>query len=255
MRALLDEKHREVLARFAWSRLLVAFDFDGTLAPITERPDAAAMRAGTRRKLAQVAKRYPVAVISGRAQHDAAAKLGEARLFSVSGNHGLEPGGDLARYRKLVARWRALLEQRLGALPGVEIEDKTFSLALHYRRSRAKRRALVAIRAAIARLGGEARAIGGKQVVNLVPSGAPHKGEALRRLRREAGCDTALYVGDDLTDEDVFTLDEPGQLLGVRVGRSSRSAAGWYLRSQREIDALLDRLLELRPALREARRA
>ncbi len=53
------------------------------------------------------------------------------------------------------------------------------------------------------------------------------------------GCDTALYVGDDDTDEDVFALDQPGRLLTIRVGRKLDSLAGYFLRNQAEIDVLL----------------
>jgi len=82
--------------------------------------------------------------------------------------------------------------------------------------------------------------------VNVLPPDAPHKGLALERLRTEQGCDTALYVGDDETDEDVFTLDRPGQLLSVRVGASGRSQAAYFLKNQGEIDVLLDLLLRAR---------
>ena len=50
-------------------------------------------------------------------------------------------------------------------------------------------------------------------------------------MRGALGCDTALYVGDDETDEDVFALDEPGRLLTVRVGNAP-SRAAFYLQRQ-----------------------
>jgi trehalose 6-phosphate phosphatase len=90
--------------------------------------------------------------------------------------------------------------------------------------------------------------VGGKQVVNIVPARAPHKGAALERERARRRCTTAIYVGDDETDEDVFTLGRPEALLTIRVGRRRSSAAAYYLRSQREIDALLRALARLRRA-------
>jgi trehalose 6-phosphate phosphatase len=90
------------------------------------------------------------------------------------------------------------------------------------------------------------RIIPGKLVVNLVPAGAPNKGDVLLASRARAGADSALYVGDDVSDEDVFSLDRPGRLLSVRVGRSPRSAAAYYLRNQAEIEQLLSTLIELR---------
>ena len=85
--------------------------------------------------------------------------------------------------------------------------------------------------------------------------GAPHKGIALERERERLGCDTALYVGDDETDEDVFSLDRPGRLLTIRVGAKRTSAASYYILDQRVIDVLLGRLLETRQRWVEQRRA
>ena len=59
------------------------------------------------------------------------------------------------------------------------------------------------------------------------------------------GADTALYVGDDLADEDVFQLDQPGRLLAVRVGESAASSAGYYVRDQKAVDSLLAKLVML----------
>jgi trehalose 6-phosphate phosphatase len=92
----------------------------------------------------------------------------------------------------------------------------------------------------------DARVLGGKQVVNIVPSDAPHKGTALLRERERLYCDTALYVGDDETDEDVFRIAQPETLLTIRVGANPASAASYYLQNQEAIDALLLSLIELR---------
>ena len=83
-------------------------------------------------------------------------------------------------------------------------------------------------------------------MVNVLPEGAPHKGLALENLRRRAGCDTAIYVGDDQTDEDVFGYPQPWPLLGIRVGRSRTTSASYYIRGQEEIDLLLRALLDCR---------
>ena len=59
MKHLLAPRNVAVLERFAWSRALLAFDFDGTLAPIVVDPDAAQMRATTRELLARVGASTP----------------------------------------------------------------------------------------------------------------------------------------------------------------------------------------------------
>ncbi|MBK8480500.1 MAG: trehalose-phosphatase [Proteobacteria bacterium] len=244
---LFSEGCAGVLAALASGRLLVAFDFDGTLAPIVSQPDDAQMRPRTRELFAAVSQRFPCAVISGRSQADVAARLGGASVKYVVGNHGLEPGLGLEDFAAEVARARALLEAALAGLPGVEIEDKRYSLAIHYRRSDNKRQARRAIQRGIERLPVPMRLVPGRLVANLVPQRAPHKGDALLALRRAEGADAALYVGDDVTDEDVFKLDQPrARLLTLRVGASRASAASYYLRDQHEIDRLLGEVAALR---------
>lgn len=247
MKDLLAPPQRSVIEQLGWARTLVAFDYDGTLAPIVDNPAQARMRRTTRNLLSRVATRYPCAVVSGRSRDDAALWLDGVGVRSVVGNHGLEPWDNPVSFERSVARWRATLTARLDGLDGVRVEDKRFSLAIHYRAAPARRAAEAAIRAAVAPLEG-ARIVGGKCVVNVMPADAPGKGIAVLRLRDEQGCDTALFVGDDDTDEDVFEVAEPGRLLGVRVGRSRKSAASYYLEDQLNIDELLRALLEARPS-------
>lgn len=245
MRDILAARQRALLEPFAWSKTLLAFDFDGTLAPIVDRPEDAVMRPSTRRLLTRVAALYPTVVISGRAYPDVEKRVAGLGLRAVIGNHGLEPWKATRRIHRRVREWRPLFEAALNSERGVEIEDKNYSLAIHFRRSRAKKKAR-AIVAAIASGLQKARVIPGIEVVNVVPADAPHKGMALERERSRLLCDTAIYVGDDETDEDVFALDQPGRLLSIRVGRKQASRAEFYLDSQSEIDALLRLLARLR---------
>jgi trehalose 6-phosphate phosphatase len=246
MRHVLARANRHVLERFAGSRALLAFDFDGTLSPIVADPDRAAMRESTRRLLGDLARRYPCVVISGRSRGDVSRRLGGVPLAGVVGNHGLEPWHATQRAGRQVRRWVTALEARLGRIPGVVIEDKGLTLAVHYRKAKRTREARALVFAAAGGLG-DVRLVGGKQVLNVLPSGAPGKGRALERAALRLGCDTAVYVGDDETDEDVFALGDPARLLGIRVGRKGTSAAGYFIRAQVEIDLLLRSFLALRP--------
>jgi len=245
MKSILARGQRELLEQLTCSSMLLGFDFDGTLAPIVADPKRAVMRARTRQRLIAVSELYPVVVISGRAQHDVRKKLAGVPVQAVVGNHGLEPWGAAQRYARLVKRWTARLTRELEPLRGVVIEDKTYSLSVHYRQSRQKRAAHAAIVEVASTLSG-ARVVGGKLVVNVMPVGAPHKGIALERERDRLSCDTAIYIGDDDTDEDVFELDWPGRLLSVRVGKKTGSSAPYCIESQASIDELLRVLIELR---------
>lgn len=247
MMNILAREQREVLAQLAWSRVLLAFDFDGTLAPIVADRDRACMRARTRTLLGGLCARYPCAVISGRARADVERRVSGIPVPHLIGNHGMEPSAHLSRFAADIFAARRTLERSLAPIEGVEIEDKIYSLSIHYR-SAPRRAARAAIDEAIARLRRPVRVVLGKAVVNVLPLEAPDKGVALIGLREAAGVDTALYVGDDVTDEDVFRLDQPGRLLSIRVGRSRASAASFYVRDQAQVDRLLTRLLELRPS-------
>jgi trehalose 6-phosphate phosphatase len=233
------------LQQFAWSRALVAFDFDGTLAPIVADRDAACMRPRTKRLFAQVCTLYPTVVISGRSRADVARRLGGARVRAVIGNHGLEMGVRARRATELNEA-RAALQAAAAAMPGLDIEDKLQSLAVHYRKVRGRRAALVALLKALQSVEAPLRIVPGVLVLNVLPAAAPNKGDALLALRARTRTDVALYVGDDVTDEDVFRLDQPGRLLSVRVGRSASSSAAYFLRDQTEIDELLNQLVVFR---------
>lgn len=246
MKDLLLKREREVLAQLAWSKTLLAFDFDGTLAPIVVERTEAAMRPSTRALFKETCELYPTAVISGRGRDDVLSRLDGCEVKYVIGNHGLEPTAASPRMASLLDEARAACLRLASSSPGLDLEDKRYSLALHYRRSRTKRAAVRAIQRLVKRLETPLRVIPGKYVVNLLPPGTPHKGDALVAIRSLEKADTAIYVGDDATDEDVFRLDQPGRLLTVRVGRSSASAATHYVQGQRDVDALLRALIRHR---------
>ena len=245
MRDILARANRATLARFARSDVLLAFDYDGTLAPIVANPESAVLRLRTRRLLERLARLYPCVVISGRRRHDVLQRLAGTGIARVVGNHGGEPSRREHEFRRMVGRWHLALLRRLDGLAGVTVEDKRLSLSIHYRRSRQRHRVLEEVLRATSDLRG-ARVFGGKLVVNVAPLRAPHKGTALERERIRLGCDTALYVGDDETDEDVFSVREPERLLTVRVGLQAESLARYRIRDQGQIDALLRALILLR---------
>jgi trehalose 6-phosphate phosphatase len=256
MKDLLSPEHTPVLARLSCSRTLLAFDYDGTLAPIVVQRDAAGMRERTTDLLAQLCALYPCAVISGRARDDVGGRLGAAKVKYVMGNHGAEPGAHLLELEQEMLRARlllaAMLADRLQSGTDVELEDKRYSLSLHYRKSAHKEAALAAIAAAVASLPSTMRVVPGKLVVNIVSAHARHKGEALLALCTAEQAEVALYVGDDVTDEDVFALEQPGRLVCARVGESRASAAPYFLESQAAVDILLTRLVALRQSPRGA---
>jgi trehalose 6-phosphate phosphatase len=249
--AILSKGHLPVLSEFASSNVLLALDYDGTLAPIAPTPRAARMRAETRRLLSIAAHLYPCVVISGRALNDLSRRLDGIPLWYLFGNHGLEPAAAKAPHTAAVQEWFQRLRQLLPADLGVEVEDKIHSLTIHYRHAPDKRRARAAIDRALDSIP-EARALGGSEAVNVLPAGGADKGVALQQARRQFSCDTAIYVGDDDTDEPAFGSDGESRLLAIRIGAARESHARYHLESQAEMDALLQALIDLRKAGRAA---
>ncbi|MFO0585502.1 MAG: trehalose-phosphatase [Anaeromyxobacter sp.] len=226
------------LSRFRTGRPLLAFDFDGTLAPLVPRREEARLATTTRWLLRQAAQRHTVAVISGRSRADLAPRLAGIQGVTVLGNHGAEAeaGPVDAELRGRVAAWARTLRSVFARTRGVEVEDKGLSLAVHYRDAHDRGRARERITSA-ARAFPDARVTGGISVVNIVPAELPHKGRALEKLASDLDRDRVLFVGDDLTDEDAF--EAPCVDVSVRVGRELGSAASYYLDSQAELDRLL----------------
>lgn len=245
--SILSSRAASTLARFAHSNVLVGFDFDGTLTPIAPTPARAHMRAATRRLLRDVAHRYPCIVVSGRRLVELEPRLSRIPLRMIFGNFGHEPGA--GHPAVVVARWVTALRARLGRETGVRIEDKTYSVALHYRHAPNPLRARRAIAAAIVDLP-HARVLEGTLATTIVPWPGTDKGQTLQKARRRLGCDVALSIGDDDTDEDAFLSAPDATLLSIRVGKADRTHARFSLSHQDDIDQLLARLIDLRATSR-----
>jgi trehalose 6-phosphate phosphatase len=252
MRYILAKRHAPTLAAFAASKVLAAFDYDGTLAPIAPDPASAPMRKRTRQLLEAVAEHYPCVVISGRKRTDLVRCLNGVRVSHLAGNHGAEPWGRNAEHVARVRRWRGQLEEQLRSFRGIIIEDKKYTLTIHFRHARPRRAALAAVKRAVRALRG-VRTIPGKETLNLLPRGAVDKGDALERARRLLRCDLVIYVGDDDTDEAAFVRTREGWMIGIRVGVRRRTSAAYHLKDQIDIDTFLERLIHLRQANPNAR--
>lgn len=232
---------------------LLAFDFDGTLAPIVARPDDARASQAVSARLAVLASRLPVAIVTGRSVDDVRERLGFTPRFIV-GNHGAEDESDPAPRQQIFggldplrARLHACREAL--AVAGVTVEDKGRSIALHYRLSRTRERALELIAEVTSAQDDALRVFGGKLVVNVAPRAAPDKAQAVHALVARCGAPCALFAGDDVNDEPVFAA-APAGWLTVRVGRDDpKSQAMYVLDSPIEMAMLLERMVALLPRL------
>ena len=234
------------LREFAAPGTLLGLDYDGTLTPICTHPDDAHLPYEVGNRLQRLARQRPTLILTGRASADVRARLGGIEGVEVIGNHGAETSVLIPPHylQRRVAAWREALEARLAPLEGVSIEDKAYSLSVHYRASPDWDAALTAIREATMDLTG-ARTTGGKAVINVVLAEAPDKGTALLLACRRAACRRAIYVGDDDTDEDVFALNRPDEILTVHVGRGEITQAEYYLSDPDEVAQMLGLLSDL----------
>ncbi len=229
------EGHEALLEPFraAPERCAVLMDIDGTLAPIVDRPEDAAVPEETTRLLGELAERYAlVACVTGRRALEARRMVGVPELIYL-GNQGFEilrpgedeptldpaaaPGGD--RARKFLDGLEAEGFDRLG----IRREDKGPIQVLHWRGADDEAAARSHVEA-IARLATDANLIPlwGRKVLDLRPVAGIDKGSAVHRLLVEhAPLDAAIFAGDDRTDLDAFRA--MGRLAGSqRLGAAVR---------------------------------
>jgi len=232
---------RGAVAGFAaLPRVLIALDFDGTLAPFVLDPMQARAVPGAIEALrgAAALAGVTVAVVSGRdlATLGALTDLGgdEVTLIgshgaetSLPGHESLAPGAD-SLDPEATARLGAVgdeLEAIRSRYPAVRLEHKPSAVALH---TRGVDPAVAAAATADALEVGErhpgVHVMPGKNVVELTVR-EPNKGNAVIRLAQVTGSDATLYVGDDVTDERAFTaLDPASGDLTVKVGEGQTAA-------------------------------
>lgn len=234
--------------------LLIACDYDGTLAPIVENPaDARPHRESVAalRALASMPDTH-VAVISGRSLRDLAALSRLPDEIHLVGSHGSEfDAGFVKALNKpqleLLSRIIANFERHAEADPNFEIEKKPASVAFHYRR--VEDRALAdqvveEIRGTIAAEPGVELKLG-KQVIELAVV-QTDKGSALETLRNQVSADAAMFMGDDVTDEDAFAV-LAGADLGIKIG-PGETAASARLGDTEDASRILAALYEFRKA-------
>lgn len=245
---LMTQSGRDALAELIDAGAVFGFDFDGTLAPICPLPDQVSMAPAIADAFTELTARLPVALITGRSIADVRPRVvGSPRW--VVGNHGVEgmPGVDAAMLAQHIATSRAWQAQLAAAGPlgeGTFVEDKTYTLCLHYRLAPDQEAARAQLLARVAQLDPQPHIVTGKCVLNLLPQGSADKFIALERLAADYGGGRAFFIGDDDTDESVFRR-APASWVTVRVGSDKPSAARFVVPDQLSVRGVLELLLEL----------
>jgi trehalose 6-phosphate phosphatase len=234
------------------SRLLIALDLDGTLAPIVSKPESARVPAATLRLLERAARipRVFIAVVTARRRRDLD-RLVPVRGIVRSAQYGLQgplplPAARRRRLRAAARRIAALLAPIAAKFEGAWIEAKDLTVAIHSRgvgraRVGALRKEVAAISGAAARLG--FAPIRGREVVEFAPRGAG-KDHALRSIRRRVAPRVVFYFGDSVADEPAFAI-LGARDFSVRVG-AGRTRARFRVRDHRDVSRVLRALLSAR---------
>jgi trehalose-phosphatase len=246
----LDRK-QELLERLERApQLLLFLDFDGTLAPIVERPELAVLPSSVRGVLKNLQKLpwMGLSFVSGRSLENLKSRVAlEGAVYA--GNHGLEIEGPGIRFDHphalrlsgALGEITDRIASRAATLDGVEIEKKGLTTSVHFRgASAATRRWLLWLLRELVP-SDDKRFVWkeGLLVYELRPCVAWNKGHAIRWIRNQLGMAAALPVilGDDLTDEDAFVAFDDA--VSICVNPRVATAANYSLRDPEEVEEFL----------------
>ncbi|GAY19170.1 trehalose-phosphatase [Mycobacterium sp. shizuoka-1] len=245
-----ENLHRALTEVARVPRLLVASDFDGTVAPIVSNPADARPLPAAAQALAALAT-LPgtgAALISGRALHDLRVLSGASSDMHLVGSHGSEfDSGFLAAIDESAKSLLAELEATMTALtqryPGATVEIKPVSVAFHVRNA-APEHAQQALDAALdAVRDWDIHVTEGKAVREFAVIDTD-KGVAIELLRERSAASAVVYFGDDVTDEKAFSRLTDDD-IGVKVGQG-QTLARYRVETPDDVAAALRLLLEAR---------
>lgn len=249
-----------IVRRLTGAPLALLLDIDGTLCDIVDDPRESRVPVQTHRALARLAAAPGVfvALVTGRAAADAR-RIADIPGATIVGNHGLEHIDGTGRQHP-VSGWREVepamrhaatrLTEVAQRFPGTELEDKEYSLSMHYRRI-VDDGGVPALRRDVMEIAREAglRVSEGKRILDVIPPLEVDKGRAVMQLVRECGADApgaaVLFAGDDVTDEHAFLAlaAEVPDAVTIRIARADEpTAARFRLQSPAELAAVLEQL-------------
>jgi len=261
MTCYLPDCWKEVASRTKTaSRVIIFLDYDGTLNPVALRPELALLPPRIGEILRKLAFRgnFEVGIISGRSLAEIKALIGLGGL-AYAGNHGLEiECREEAFVHPMATKASSLLKElysqlveRLAGISGIILEDKQFSLSVHYRlvaKSEVKKvKALFREVVEASEKQGKVRITEGKEVIEVRPPVDWDKGKAIEWLlsRYQAENSVVIFAGDDVTDEDGFNFVNQINGISIRVGEATAlSCADYYVHSPEELCLWLEKLAE-----------
>lgn len=248
------ENIEELLQALGDRKPALFLDYDGTLTPIVSNPEDAALSQEGRDNLAELSKKITVGVISGRDRKDIESRVGVDTMI-YAGSHGFDitgPNGLEMQYEQGQKALPVLdeaedhLRKELAHVQGARVERKKYAIAVHFRNV-AEDKVKEVEKAVFEELDQhkELRKGTGKMIFELKPDLEWDKGRALDWLMEELDLNKdhlPVFIGDDITDEDVFTSIR-GKGIGIIVGsHDQRTAATYRLDDTDQVFLFLDKL-------------
>ena len=231
------------LKSLATQKTLYCFDFDGTLAPLKNEPNSVKLNKVTKQYLMEIQKYASIAIISGRLKNDLK-KLLNFKVNFLIGNHGLEGiHNNLSilekNHKRIAQKWFYEISKNSNPLDFF-IENKTYSITLHINKQNKNKGEKFSekINKLIENLSPPPGIILGKRSINLLPSTFINKGFALKEIMLKNRFTHAFYIGDDITDEEVFKLKD-NNILTICIKPNGNSRAKYYLNRQSNMNKLL----------------
>lgn len=245
-----EDLHRALTEVARVPQLLVASDFDGTVAPIVSNPADARPLPAAADALAALAalQSTSAALISGRALRDLKILSGAPGDVHLVGSHGAEFDADFLDAIDEAARARlAELEQTMAALaqryPGATIETKPVSVAFHVRNAVPEDAQTALDEALNAVRDWDIHVTEGKAVREFAVIDTD-KGAAIEQLREQLDATAVVFFGDDVTDEKGFKRLTDGD-VGVKVG-PGQTLARYRVDSPDDVATALEYLVRAR---------
>ena len=268
----------KIKKELADKNIFLFLDYDGTLTPIVKKPELAKLDSQIKKLLRKISRNCPTAIISGRPLNEIEKLVGLKNII-YSGNHGFEIETQITaddtkchsesrkkrdnlreqsrrlpqifvqiearKIKPIIQKIRYVLEKKIKNIKGAFVENKGLTLSIHWRLVDKKNLLnLFAIIRETIRNNSRVRLTKGKKVWEIRPNIIWDKGKAVQWILSLLPTSYSLcpiYIGDDTTDEDVFKVLKNG--ITIRIRKSKKSKARYYLKKQSEIKKLLNHLI------------
>ncbi|MCF7894213.1 MAG: trehalose-phosphatase [Candidatus Omnitrophica bacterium] len=245
-------------ALFSKEKIIFFLDYDGTLTPIVERPDMAKISDSMQDTVKKLAQKFPVSIVSGRMREDVQSLVGIKDLF-YAGSHGFDikgPNFEVIQPKAkevipLVTKIITDLHSKLDKIEGVIIEEKKFSVAVHYRLVKEEdeiKKIKELVDSIISNNKENLKLLSGKKVFELLPNMEWDKGKAIRWITESMKVDwqttSIVYIGDDTTDEYAFSAIRT-RGTGILVSEEDKhSLAHFKLDSPKQVRELFEQIIK-----------